>query len=160
MCILNWFKNLFNPVKRISEDEKILEAAALLPSHIIDRILDRGAVIRWDSSLDSNIFACRAQDIFGNNFILINYKYHSAPVEQIACLIGHESCHVLEKTTLSEEVEAVMMEMALWRTLKKADVSYDNTALYRRLNKLSKMPYAEVKSYVAESDFYKNILKV
>ncbi len=49
-----------------------------------------------------NVYAANTYDSFGRRVILINSSYKNAPIEQIACLIAHESCHVLRKATLEE----------------------------------------------------------
>ena len=159
MCIKNWFKNLFNPINRLSDDDRIRKALQLVSPKVIDAFEYRSVKIKWDSSLASNVFACRAVDSFGNNFILINYRYKRAPIEQIACLLVHESCHVKDKADFEEEVYATSEERLAWRQLKK-DITYEETPLYLRLEKISKMSYNEVMSYIEESNFYEEVLKV
>ena len=39
----------------------------------------------------------------------------NAPIEQIACLIAHESCHVLRKATLEEETTATQKKQLAGR---------------------------------------------
>ena len=74
-----------------------------------------------------NVYAANTYDSYGRRVILINSVYANAPVEQIACLIAHESCHVARKATLEEETIATSKEAACWAKLKKAGVAYPQT---------------------------------
>ena len=160
MCIKNWFKNLFNPVNRLSKDDRIREALKLLDKIVIERLQDKSYDIKWDSSLPSNVYACRAEDFLGNNFILVNYLWYWAPVEEVACLVAHESCHVKRVADISEEVEATMTEAMTWRTLKVPNKKYTESLLFKRLERLASMCTSEIVEEISKSNFYEEVLKV
>ena len=110
----------------------------------------------------SNVYAANAYDEFGRRVILINSVYKNAPVEQIACLIAHESCHTARKATLEEETTATSKEAACWAKLKKAGVTYPETKLTKRLDKVAGLHLAStqdgnnyIQDKIASSSFYK-----
>ena len=101
-------------------------------------------------------------DSFGSRIIAINSIYKDAPVEQLACLIAHESCHTARKATLDEETRATSKEAQCWCKLKNDNVTYPNTKLTRRLNNLSGLHIASVQDgnnyigdKIASSSFYR-----
>lgn len=155
MCIKRWFKNLFNPINRLSDDNRIREALKLLDKVVIERLQDKSYSIKWDSSLPSDVYACRDEDSFGNNFILINYLWYWAPIEEVACLIAHESCHVKKAVDIPEEVEATMTEAMTWRTLKVPSKKYTKTLLFKRLERLASMCASEIVEEISKSNFIK-----
>ena len=110
----------------------------------------------------SNVYAANTYDNYGRRVILINSTYKNAPIEQIACLIAHESCHVARKATLEEETIATSKEAACWAKLKRAGISYPQTKLTKRLNSLAELhndSIADGNDYIqdkiASSSFYK-----
>ena len=116
------------------------------------------------SSIDysySNHYAVASTDENGENYILINEKFKNSPKEAIACLIAHESVHVLPKATLEEEVRATTTEVQTW--LKVADrVSNSNDKLVQREMKLadnyrlSTPSNNTIANAIASNSFYRN----
>lgn len=108
-----------------------------------------------------NVYAANTYDNFGRRVILINSTYKNAPIEQIACLIAHESCHVLRKATLEEETTATQKEASCWTKLKNNSVTYPETKLTKRLDKISNLYLASqdgnnyIGDKIASSNFYK-----
>lgn len=79
----------------------------------------------------SNHYAVSSTDEYGDNYILINEKFKNSPKEALACLIAHESVHVLPKATMEEEVKATTTEVLTW--LKVCDkVAKTNDKLVQR----------------------------
>ncbi len=107
------------------------------------------------------VYAANTYDNYGRRVIYINSKYKTAPIEQIACLIAHESCHVLRKATLEEEATATQKEAACWVKLKNNSVTYPETKLTKRLDKISNLYLASkdgnnyIQDKIASSSFYK-----
>lgn len=106
-------------------------------------------------------YAVASTDENGENYILINEKFKNSPKEAIACLIAHESVHVLPKATLEEEVRATTVEVQTW--LKVADkVSNSNDKLVQREMKLadnyrlSTPSNNTIANAIASNSFYKN----
>lgn len=108
-----------------------------------------------------NVYAANTYDNFGRRVILINSAYKNAPIEQIACLIAHESCHVLRKATLEEETTATQKEASCWTKLKNNSITYPETKLTKRLDKISNLYLASqdgnnyIGDKIASSNFYK-----
>ena len=101
-------------------------------------------------------------DEFGRRVILINSMYKDAPVEQIACLVAHESYHTARKATLEEETLATSKEAECWVKLKKNGVFYPETKLTKRLDKIASLHNASIQDgnnyineRIANSSFYK-----
>lgn len=162
-------------VKHFSDDFKIQNALTLLDNkgakEIFDNLQENSVkIIFYDLSQISyeykNHFAINSTDIWGNRYILINTKYKNAPVEQIACLIAHESCHKGKVATLEEETKATRTEAKYWSILKKRNIEYSQTALLARLESLSNLEHISTVSHdyiqekISNSSFYKNQLAV
>lgn len=162
MCIINWLKELFNPIHRITKEDEIKEALRLVHKYTMYILEEYSIKIKWadlDSYSGTNVFACRATDSFGNNYILLNIRYKKAPAEQLASLITHETCHLKPKADLKEEIYATSLEASTWKELKK-DIDYEETPLYKRLEKISVMSYEEITAYIKDSNFYERVLSV
>ena len=105
-------------------------------------------------------YAVNTYNEFGSRVILINVMYKNAPTEQIACLIAHESCHVKRVADLEEETIATQKEAATWTRLRVASKVYPDTALTKRLNKISNLYLASdshnnlIQQKIASSSFY------
>ena len=162
-------------VKYFSNDYKIQSALTLLDnagaSEVFDNLRENSVkIIFYDLTQISfsykNHFAINSTDLWGNRYILINMKYKNAPIEQIACLIAHESCHKGKIATLDEETKATRTEAQYWSILKKRNVEYSQTALLARLNSLSNLEHISTVSHdyiqekISNSSFYKNQLAV
>lgn len=162
-------------VKYYSNDYKIQSALTLLDNagarEIFDNLQENSVkIIFYDLAQISydykNHFAVNSTDLWGNRYILINMKYKNAPVEQIACLIAHESCHKGKIATLEEETKATRTEAQYWSILKKRNIEYSQTALLARLNSLSNLEHVSTVSHdyiqekISNSSFYKNQLAV
>lgn len=153
-------------LKRFSTDSTIISAMQLLEQSgeydVFDNLKKNSVKIKFYSLPYTNVYATNSYDNFGRRVILINAKYKNAPVEQIACLIAHESCHVARKATLEEETIATSKEAACWAKLKKAGVAYPQTKLTKRLNSLAELhndSVADGNDYIgdkiASSSFYR-----
>lgn len=110
----------------------------------------------------SSVYAANTYDNYGRRVILINSVYKDAPIEQLACLIAHESCHVLRKATLEEETIATQKEAACWAKLKINSKTYPETKLTKRLDKVAGLYLASaedgnnyIQDKIASSSFYK-----
>ena len=112
-------------VKDFSSDAKIISAMELLEANGQDDVfanLKKNAVkVKFYNlaGYGQAVYAANTYDSNGRRVILINSLYKNAPIEQIACLIAHESCHVLRKATLEEETTATQKEAECWSKLKK-----------------------------------------
>lgn len=153
-------------LKNFSNDTKILAAMELLEQNgeydVFANLQKNSVKIKFYSLSMSNVYAANAYDEFGRRVILINSVYKNAPVEQIACLIAHESCHTARKATLEEETTATSKEAACWAKLKKAGVTYPETKLTKRLDKVAGLHLAStqdgnnyIQDKIASSSFYK-----
>ena len=96
-------------------------------------------------------------------YIVLGIVHKNAPTEQIACLIAHESMHVLRKATLEEETIATQKEAATWLRLKNPAVTYPESKLTKRLDKLAGLHNASladgnnyIHDKIASSSFYKS----
>ncbi len=153
-------------LKAFSSDSTIIAAMELLEQSGEDEVfanLKKNAVkIKFYTLSMSNVYAANTYDSYGRRVILINSIYKNAPIEQIACLIAHESCHVARKATLEEESIATTKEAKCWTKLKKSGVVYPQTKLTKRLNNLAELHTESVldgNDYIgdkiASSSFYK-----
>ena len=157
-------------VRDFSSDAKIVSALQLLEQsgeHDVFANLKKNAVrIKfYNLSGYGTVYATNSYDSTGRRVILINSVYSCAPVEQIACLIAHESMHVLMKPTLQEETIATQKEAATWVRLRNNSVSYPETKLTKRLDKLADLQIASnadgvnyIQTKIASSSFYKSQL--
>lgn len=155
-------------VKDFSSDATILSALRLLQQsgeHDVFSNLRKNAVkIKFYSlsGYGQSVYAANTYDSMGGRVILINSIYKNAPVEQIACLIAHESCHTARKATLEEEQTATSKEASCWAKLRKSGVTYPETKLTKRLNKLAGLHIASAEDgnnyigdKIASSSFYR-----
>lgn len=151
-----------------SSDSTIISAMQLLEANGENEVfanLKKNAVkVKFYnlSIYGQNVYAANTYDNNGRRVILINSIYKNAPVEQIACLIAHESCHVLRKATLEEETIATSKEAACWAKLKNDAVTYPETKLTKRLDKIAGLYIAStqdgnnyIEDKIASSSFYK-----
>ena len=110
-------------LKSFSNDATIIAAMQLLEQngeYDVFANLKRNAVkVKFGSLPYSNVYAANMYDNYGRRVIVINTTYKNAPIEQIACLSAHESCHVARKATLEEETTATSKEASCWTKLKK-----------------------------------------
>jgi hypothetical protein len=152
-------------LKSFTNDAKIMAAMQLLEQngdYDVFRNLQKNAVkVKFYHLSMNNVYAANAYDEFGRRVILINSIYKNAPVEQIACLIAHESCHTARKATLEEETTATSKEASCWCKLKKDGVTYPETKLTKRLNKIANLHIASadgnnyIGDKIASSSFYR-----
>ena len=153
-------------LKSFTSDAKIMTALQLLEQsgeYDVFANLQKNAVkVKFYHLSMNNVYAANAYDEFGRRVILINSIYKDAPVEQIACLIAHESCHTARKATLEEETTATSKEASCWCKLKKNGVTYPETKLTKRLNKIANLHVASadgndyIGDKIASSSFYRN----
>ena len=153
-------------VKDFSSDSKILSALTLLEQNgeydVFANLKKNAVKIKFYHLSYGNVYAANTYDNYGRRVILINSVYANAPVEQIACLIAHESCHTARKATLEEETTATSKEAACWAKLKKANVTYPESKLTKRLDKIANLHIASVQDgnnyiedKIASSSFYR-----
>ena len=153
-----------------SSDSKIVSAINLLEQSgdtDVLRNLKKNAVRVSFGDLSSytynasKTFAVSTYNKYGSRIIVINSIYRNAPVEQIACLVAHESMHIKRVADLEEETIATQKEAATWIRLKNASKTYPETKLTRRLDNLSNLYLAStsgnnlVKQKIASNGFYR-----
>lgn len=173
MCTTQVFASVYSD--SFSTDAKIRSALELLEYADADEVFDNLSensvkIVFYDLSQISydyaSHFAINTIDSFGNRYILINSKYKNASIEEIACLIAHESCHVEAVATLEEEIYATETEAYYWYLLKDENKEYQTSALLDRLDSLVALQDAstEDRNLIAEriisSTFYMNQLAV
>ena len=152
--------------KYFSNDAKIISALNLLEqageTDVFANLKKNSVKIKFYNLSYGNVYAANAYDNSGRRVILINSIYENAPVEQIACLIAHESCHVARKATLEEETIATSKEAHCWTKLKQNGISYPQTKLTKRLDKIAGLHLASVEDgnnylgdKIASSSFYR-----
>jgi len=154
-----------------SSDTKIISAITLLEQSgetDVLRNLQKNAVrVSFDDLTSytynaSKAYAISTYNKYGTRVIMINSIYKNAPVEQIACLVAHESMHVKRIADLDEETIATQKEAATWTRLKVASKTYPDTKLTRRLDRLSSMYLASstgnniIQNKIASSGFYRS----
>ena len=153
-------------LKSFTSDAKIMAAMQLLEQNgeygVFANLKKNAVKVKFYHLSMSNVYAANAYDEFGRRVILINSIYKDAPLEQIACLIAHESCHTARKATLEEETVATSKEAACWAKLKRVGVSYPETKLTKRLNKIAGLHLASaqdgnnyIEDKIASSSFYR-----
>ena len=154
-------------LKSFSSDAKIISAMQLLEQNgeydVFQNLQKNRIKIKFHHLSYGNVYAANAYDEFGRRVILINSIYKNAPVEQIACLIAHESCHTARKATLEEETTATSKEASCWTKLKRNNVTYPDTKLTKRLDKIANLHIAStqdgnnyIEDKIANSSFYRN----
>lgn len=153
-------------LKSFTSDAKIMAAMQLLEQNgeydVFANLKKNAVKVKFYHLSMNNVYAANAYDEFGRRVILINSIYKDAPVEQIACLIAHESCHTARKATLDEETTATSKEASCWTKLKRAGVTYPQTKLTKRLDKIAGLHIASVEDgnnyiedKIASSSFYR-----
>ena len=152
--------------RHFSSDAKIISALNLLEqageTDVFANLKKNAVKIKFYNLSYGNVYAANTYDNSGRRVILINSIYENAPIEQIACLIAHESCHVARKATLEEETTATSKEAHCWTKLKQNSVSYPQTKLTKRLDKIAGLHLASVEDgnnylgdKIASSSFYR-----
>ena len=154
-------------LKDFTSDAKIMAAMQMLEQNgdydVFANLKKNAVKVKfYNLSGYGTVYATNSYDNYGRRVILINSVYQNAPTEQIACLIAHESMHVLRKATLEEETIATQKEAATWLRLKRAGVSYPDNKLTKRLDKLADLQQASIAdgnnyihNKIASSSFYK-----
>jgi len=153
-------------LKSFTSDAKIMAAMQLLEQNgeydVFTNLKKNAVKVKFYHLSMNNVYAANAYDEFGRRVILINSIYKDAPIEQIACLIAHESCHTARKATLEEETTATSKEASCWTKLKRTGVSYPETKLTKRLDKIAGLHIASTQdgnNYIGEkiasSSFYR-----
>lgn len=154
-------------LRDFSSDAKIVAAMQLLEQtgdyDTFANMKKNGVRVKfYNLSGYGNVYATNSYDDFGRRVILINSVYSNAPAEEIACLIAHESTHVLRKPTMEEETRATQKEAVTWIKLKNASTVYPQSKLTKRLDNLARLHSASVadgtnyiQSKIASSSFYK-----
>ena len=153
-----------------SSDSKIIAAISLLEqageTDVLRNLQKQAIRVSFDDLSSytynsSKAFAVSTYNRYGTRVIMINSLYKNAPVEQIACLVAHESMHVKRVADLEEETIATQKEAATWTRLKVASKAYPDTKLTRRLDKLSGMYLASsngnniIQNKIASNGFYR-----
>lgn len=153
-----------------SNDAKIIAAINMLEKVGEDDVLrniQRYAIkIKFDNLSmvavnPEKTYAVSTYNNYGTRVILINSIYKNAPVEQIACLIAHESCHTGYSADLEEETIATQKEAAVWLRLKQGSKTYPDTRLTKRLNNLSNLYISSssnnnlIEQKIASNSFYR-----
>ena len=153
-----------------SSDSKIISAITLLEqageTDVLRNLKKYAIKVSFDDLTSytynaSKAYAISTYNQYGTRVIMINSIYRNAPVEQIACLVAHESMHVKNVADLEEETIATQKEAATWTRLKVASKTYPDTKLTRRLDKLSGMYMASsngnniIQSKIASNGFYR-----
>ena len=153
--------------KTFSSDSKIIAAMQLLEQsgeyEVFTNMKKNAIKVKFDVLPYSNVYAANVYDHFGRRIIVINSIYKDAPIEQIACLIAHESCHVARKATLDEETVATSKEAKCWAKLKQNGKTYPQNKLTRRLDKITNLYITSIQDgnnyiedKIASSSFYRS----
>lgn len=152
-------------VSKYSDDYKVQAALTVLEnigSNDVFTRLDKNQVkiMFYDLTMIdysyANHYAVASTDENGENFILINSKFQNSPKEAIACLIAHESVHVLPQATMAEEIQATTVEAQTWLKVR-ANVTDTNDKLVQREMKLADNYEADnnrIAQVIASNSFY------
>ena len=152
-------------VSKYSDDYKVQAALTVLEnigSNDVFTRLDKNQVkiMFYDLTMIdysyANHYAVASTDENGENFILINSKFQNSPNEAIACLIAHESVHVLPQATMAEEIQATTVEAQTWLKVR-ANVTDTNDKLVQREMKLADNYEADnnrIAQAIASNSFY------
>lgn len=153
-----------------SSDSKIISAINLLEqageTDVLRNLQKHAIRVSFDDLTSysynaSKTYAVSTYNRYGTRVIMINSIYKNAPVEQIACLVAHESMHVKRVADLEEETIATQKEAATWTRLRVPSKVYPDTRLTRRLDKLSGMYMASsdgnnlIQNKIANNGFYR-----
>lgn len=153
-------------LKSFTSDAKIMSAMLLLEQNgeydVFANLKKNAVKVKFYHLSMNNVYAANAYDEFGRRVILINSIYKDAPVEQIACLIAHESYHTARKATLEEETKATSKEASCWAKFKRNGVTYPQTKLTKRLDNIAGLHIASIQDgnnyiedKIASSSFYR-----
>ena len=145
-------------LKSFTSDAKIMSAMQLLEQNaeydVFANLKKNAVKVKFYHLSMNNVYAANAYDEFGRRVILINSMYKDAPVEQIACLIAHESYHTARKATSKEA--------ACWAKFKRNGVTYPQTKLTKRLDNIAGLHIASIQDgnnyiedKIASSSFYR-----
>lgn len=135
-------------VHHFTSDMKIAQALKLLQDNNGTEILDNlqvtsAKILFYDLALLSYkymyYYAINGESNFGQRYILINTRYKNCTIEELACLIAHESCHKGKVCTTSEEKLAIQTEAKYWIRLKQSKKVYKDNDLKRRLDKFARI---------------------
>lgn len=101
----------------------------------------------------------------GELFVYLNNSIEDAPVEEIACILVHESVHVehcKENNLLEQEIEGNRLEVMLsFRILQdKPCLQYGTDKLTQKLNFLRGLYDIPIKAYIKVNPLYVDILQV
>lgn len=152
-------------VSKYSDDYKVQAALTVLEnigSNDVFTRLDKNQVkiMFYDLTMIdysyANHYAVASTDENGENFILINSKFQNSPKEAIACLIAHESVHVLPQATMAEEIQATTVDAQTWLKVR-ANVTDTNDKLVQREMKLADNYEADnnrIAQAIASNSFY------
>jgi hypothetical protein len=160
-------------LNKYSNDNNVISALNVLENiganDVFER-LDKSStrIIFYDLTLMSfsyaKDYAVSSTDENGNNYILINEKFRNSPKEAIACLIAHESVHVLPHATLDEEVRATTTEALTWLQVRRMASQNLNDDLIKRENKLAMLYQSStsndnlIKDSILNNSFYQQQL--
>lgn len=156
-------------VSKYSDDYKVqsaLEVLNKIGSEDVFARLDKtqSKIMFYDLTMIdysyANHYAVASTDENGENFILINSKFQNSPKEAIACLIAHESVHVLPQATMAEEVQATTVEAQTWLKVG-GNVTNTNDKLVQREMKLASNYQADnnrIAQAIASNSFYQTQL--
>lgn len=156
-----------------SSDSKVIDALEVLQNIGANDVFTRldkseTKIIFYDLTLMdfsyAKHFAVSSTDENGNNYILINERFKYSPKEAVACLIAHESVHVLPQATLDEETRATTVEAQTWVRLKGRVAYSEDNALIARENKLARLYQSSssgenlIRDSIANNSFYQQQL--
>lgn len=160
-------------LSKYTDDSRVISALEVLQNIGANDVfarLDKSEtkIIFYDLSLISfsyaKHYAVSSTDDSGNNYILINEKFRSSNKEAIACLIAHESVHILPQANLDEEVRATTTEAQTWLKVKNLASISSGDELVTRENKLANMYKAStpsdnlIRGSIANNSFYQQQL--
>ena len=131
--------------RQFSTDTKIVAALNLLEqageTDVFANLKKNAVKIKFYNLSYGNVYAANTYDNTGRRVILINSIYENAPVEQIACLIAHESQHHTFTNTRVEELRAWISETQAWSefTKRNQELAQSNEPLAKRENVIAKI---------------------
>lgn len=157
---------------KYSDDYKVKNALEVLEnigSNDVFERLDKNKIkiMFYDLSMIdysySKHYAVASTDENGENYILINATFKNSPKEAIACLIAHESVHVLPRATLEEEVRATTTEIQTWLKVCDKVANVNDKLVQREIKladnyKLSTPNNNLIAQAIASNSFYKTQL--
>lgn len=160
-------------LSKYSDDSRVMLALEVLQnigaSDVFTRLdKSKTKIIFYDLSLISfsyaKHYAISSTDDSGNNYILINEKFRLSAKEAVACLIAHESVHVLPQPNLDEEARATTTEAITWLKVRELSniplgddlVAHENklAILYRASTPTNNL----IKDSIAGNSFYQSQL--